>query len=158
MCQWGTSILTSPTRNRIPSTLSGNTALVGISTVIVPSRMQHFSAFSNGSNGDWPPATRRGTLQHLHSNEIGRAAHARLGSFLQLRCSSWPVKYFCFATRHHLYLYLKMYSVGAIFEGGCVDIFTMVKHIDYPRDRETGNIIAAVHPQLQVWPWFKGSF
>lgn len=28
----------------------------------------------------------------------------------------------------------------------------MVKHIDYPRDRETGNIIAAVHPQLQVRP------
>lgn len=35
-----------------------------------------------------------------------------------------------------------------------MDVFTMVKHIDYPRDRETGNIIAAVHPQLQVSPKF----
>lgn len=26
----------------------------------------------------------------------------------------------------------------------------MVKHIDYPRDSETRNIAAAIHPQLQV--------
>lgn len=43
---------------------------------------------------------------------------------------------------------------GAVFEGGCVDVFTMVKHIDYPRERETGHIVAAVHPQLQVRPLF----
>lgn len=44
------------------------------------------------------------------------------------------------------------FPAGTIFEGDCVDVFTMVKHIDYPRDRETGNIIATVHPQLQVRP------
>lgn len=51
---------------------------------------------------------------------------------------------------------------GTIFEGGFVDVFTMVKHIDYPRDRETHNITAAIHPQLQVqsetyllFVWFK---
>lgn len=26
----------------------------------------------------------------------------------------------------------------------------MVKHIDYPRDSESHNIAAAIHPQLQV--------
>lgn len=26
----------------------------------------------------------------------------------------------------------------------------MVKHIDYPRDKETRHITAAIHPQLQV--------
>lgn len=40
---------------------------------------------------------------------------------------------------------------GTVFEGGYVDVYTMVKHIDYPRDRETHNITAAIHPQLQVW-------
>lgn len=39
---------------------------------------------------------------------------------------------------------------GTIFEGGFVDVFTMVRHIDYPRDSETQNITAAIHPQLQV--------
>ena len=29
-------------------------------------------------------------------------------------------------------------------------MFTMIKHIDYPRDSETRNITAAIHPQLQV--------
>lgn len=47
---------------------------------------------------------------------------------------------------------------GTIFEGEYVDVFTMVKHIDYPRDRETGNIIAAVHPRLQVRPGFHSIF
>lgn len=31
-------------------------------------------------------------------------------------------------------------------------MFTMVKHIDYPRDSETRNITAAIHPCLQVRP------
>lgn len=41
---------------------------------------------------------------------------------------------------------------GNVFEGGFVDVFTMVKHIDYPRDSETHNITAAIHPCLQVRP------
>lgn len=77
-----------------------------------------------------------------------------------------PTKYFCFATRPRnvtnacfdpffghvlspLLLVLLLFS-GTIFEGGCVDVFTMIKHIDYPRDGETRNITAAIHPQLQV--------
>lgn len=31
-----------------------------------------------------------------------------------------------------------------------MDVFTMIKHIDYPRDSETRNITAAIHPQVQV--------
>ncbi|XP_054457071.1 N-acyl-aromatic-L-amino acid amidohydrolase (carboxylate-forming) B-like [Anoplopoma fimbria] len=41
------------------------------------------------------------------------------------------------------------FNSGTIFEGEYVDVFTMIKHIDYPRDRETHNITAAIHPQLQ---------
>lgn len=39
---------------------------------------------------------------------------------------------------------------GTLFEGGWVDVYTMVKNIDYPRDPETHEITAAVHPDLQV--------
>lgn len=47
--------------------------------------------------------------------------------------------------------FLKLFLLsGTIFEGGSVDVFTMIKHIDYPRDSETRNIAAAIHPQLQV--------
>lgn len=41
-----------------------------------------------------------------------------------------------------------------------MEVFTMVKNIDYPRDSETHDITAAIHPQLQVqledkaWPQF----
>lgn len=41
-------------------------------------------------------------------------------------------------------------SSGSAFEGGFVDVFTMVKYIDYPRDSNTHNITAAIHPELQV--------
>ena len=44
---------------------------------------------------------------------------------------------------------------GTIFEGGFVEVFSMVKHIDYPRDRETRTITAAIHPQLQVRTYFE---
>lgn len=56
------------------------------------------------------------------------------------------------ALHHHItnLTNLLVLSSGTIFEGGFVDVFTMVKHIDYPRDRETNNITAAIHPQLQV--------
>lgn len=39
---------------------------------------------------------------------------------------------------------------GTLCEGGSVDVFTMVKNIDYPRDPQTHMITAAVHPDLQV--------
>lgn len=39
---------------------------------------------------------------------------------------------------------------GTLFEGGSVDVFTMVKNIYYPRDPQTHMITAAVHPDLQV--------
>lgn len=41
---------------------------------------------------------------------------------------------------------------GAVFEGGWVDVFTLVKNIDYPRDSKTHNITAAIHSHLQVCP------
>lgn len=46
-------------------------------------------------------------------------------------------------------LYASLCS-GTLFEGGSVDVFTMVKNIDYPRDPQTHMITAAVHPDLQV--------
>uniref|UniRef100_A0A3Q4BCD3 N-acyl-aromatic-L-amino acid amidohydrolase n=1 Tax=Mola mola TaxID=94237 RepID=A0A3Q4BCD3_MOLML len=49
----------------------------------------------------------------------------------------------------HMLDWVRFFNSGTIFEGGFVDVFTMVKHIDYPRDRETRNITAAIHPQLQ---------
>ncbi|ROJ42274.1 N-acyl-aromatic-L-amino acid amidohydrolase (carboxylate-forming) B [Anabarilius grahami] len=41
------------------------------------------------------------------------------------------------------------FNSGTLFEGGSVDVFTMVKNIDYPRDPRTHMITAAVHPDLQ---------
>uniref|UniRef100_A0A672MA98 N-acyl-aromatic-L-amino acid amidohydrolase n=1 Tax=Sinocyclocheilus grahami TaxID=75366 RepID=A0A672MA98_SINGR len=41
------------------------------------------------------------------------------------------------------------FNSGTLFEGGWVDVYTMVKNIDYPRDSETHMISAAVHPDLQ---------
>ncbi|XP_016117483.1 N-acyl-aromatic-L-amino acid amidohydrolase (carboxylate-forming) B-like [Sinocyclocheilus grahami] len=41
------------------------------------------------------------------------------------------------------------FNSGTLFEGGWVDVYTMVKNIDYPRDSETHVITAAVHPNLQ---------
>ncbi|XP_026167910.1 N-acyl-aromatic-L-amino acid amidohydrolase (carboxylate-forming) B-like [Mastacembelus armatus] len=49
----------------------------------------------------------------------------------------------------HMLDWVRSFNSGRIFEGGFVDVFTMVKHIDYPRDSETQNITAAIHPQLQ---------
>ncbi|XP_041821639.1 N-acyl-aromatic-L-amino acid amidohydrolase (carboxylate-forming) B-like [Chelmon rostratus] len=49
----------------------------------------------------------------------------------------------------HTLDWVRFFNSGTIFEGGFVDVFTMVKHIDYPRDSETRNIAAAIHPQLQ---------
>ncbi|KAG7236575.1 hypothetical protein INR49_000772 [Caranx melampygus] len=49
----------------------------------------------------------------------------------------------------HMLDWVRVFNSGTIFEGGFVDVFTMVKNIDYPRDSETRNITAAIHPQLQ---------
>ncbi|XP_058479896.1 N-acyl-aromatic-L-amino acid amidohydrolase (carboxylate-forming) B-like [Solea solea] len=49
----------------------------------------------------------------------------------------------------HMLDWVHFFNSGTIFEGGFVDVFTVVRHIDYPRERETRNIIAAIHPQLQ---------
>ncbi|KAM7366241.1 hypothetical protein PAMP_015695 [Pampus punctatissimus] len=49
----------------------------------------------------------------------------------------------------HTLDWIRFFNSGASFEGGFVEVFTMVKHIDYPRDKETRHITAAIHPQLQ---------
>ncbi|XP_065806375.1 N-acyl-aromatic-L-amino acid amidohydrolase (carboxylate-forming) B isoform X2 [Labrus bergylta] len=49
----------------------------------------------------------------------------------------------------HMMDWIHFFNSGTIFEGGLVEVFTMVKNIDYPRDSETRNITAAIHPQLQ---------
>ncbi|XP_036407452.1 N-acyl-aromatic-L-amino acid amidohydrolase (carboxylate-forming) B-like [Megalops cyprinoides] len=45
--------------------------------------------------------------------------------------------------------WIQHFNSGIQFEGGVVDVYTMVKNIDYPRDPETRSITAAIHPQLQ---------
>ncbi|XP_029995852.1 N-acyl-aromatic-L-amino acid amidohydrolase (carboxylate-forming) B-like [Sphaeramia orbicularis] len=45
--------------------------------------------------------------------------------------------------------WLQKFNTGSIFEGGEVEAFTFAKSIDYPRDPTTGEITAAIHPQLQ---------
>ncbi|XP_032367207.1 N-acyl-aromatic-L-amino acid amidohydrolase (carboxylate-forming) B [Etheostoma spectabile] len=49
----------------------------------------------------------------------------------------------------HMLDWVRIFNSGTIFEGGCVDVFTLIKHIDFPRDSETRNITAAIHPQVQ---------
>ncbi|XP_024866626.1 N-acyl-aromatic-L-amino acid amidohydrolase (carboxylate-forming) B-like isoform X2 [Kryptolebias marmoratus] len=49
----------------------------------------------------------------------------------------------------HVLDWVRHFNSGSVFEGGFVDVFTMVKKIDYPRDSQTHNITAAVHPHLQ---------
>ncbi|XP_024143948.1 N-acyl-aromatic-L-amino acid amidohydrolase (carboxylate-forming) B isoform X1 [Oryzias melastigma] len=49
----------------------------------------------------------------------------------------------------HMLDWVRLFNSGAVFEGGFVDVFTLVKNIDYPRDEKTHNITAAVHSHLQ---------
>lgn len=42
---------------------------------------------------------------------------------------------------------------GSTFEGGEVEVYTVAKSLDYPRDPATNEITAAIHPQLQVQNW-----
>ncbi|XP_030635316.1 N-acyl-aromatic-L-amino acid amidohydrolase (carboxylate-forming) B-like [Chanos chanos] len=45
--------------------------------------------------------------------------------------------------------WIRLFNSGAKFEGGSVDVYTMVRNIDYPRDPHTRSITAAIHPELQ---------
>ncbi|XP_008285107.1 N-acyl-aromatic-L-amino acid amidohydrolase (carboxylate-forming) B-like [Stegastes partitus] len=49
----------------------------------------------------------------------------------------------------HTIGFLQEFNRGGTFEGGEVEAFTVVKSVDYPRDPMTGEITAAIHPQLQ---------
>ncbi|XP_077400448.1 N-acyl-aromatic-L-amino acid amidohydrolase (carboxylate-forming) B-like isoform X2 [Vanacampus margaritifer] len=49
----------------------------------------------------------------------------------------------------HTLDWIRLFNSGAVFEGGPVDVFTVVGHIDYPRESGSQNITAAIHPQLQ---------
>ncbi|KAM6909373.1 N-acyl-aromatic-L-amino acid amidohydrolase (carboxylate-forming) B-like [Xenentodon cancila] len=53
------------------------------------------------------------------------------------------------ASVQHMLDWIRCFNSGTVFEGGLVDVFTMVKNIDYPRDSETHNITAAIHSHLQ---------
>ncbi|XP_063042887.1 N-acyl-aromatic-L-amino acid amidohydrolase (carboxylate-forming) B-like [Engraulis encrasicolus] len=45
--------------------------------------------------------------------------------------------------------WIHLFNSGTQFEGGSVEVFTLVKNIDYPRDPDTKTITAAIHPELQ---------
>ncbi|XP_069024375.1 N-acyl-aromatic-L-amino acid amidohydrolase (carboxylate-forming) B-like [Embiotoca jacksoni] len=45
--------------------------------------------------------------------------------------------------------WLQEFNSGRTFEGGEVEAYIWAKSIDYPRDPVTGEITAAIHPQLQ---------
>ncbi|KAG7314153.1 hypothetical protein KOW79_022649 [Hemibagrus wyckioides] len=50
----------------------------------------------------------------------------------------------------HLTLeWVRLFNSGTQFEGGSVDVYTMVENIKYPQDPHTHTISAAVHPELQ---------
>uniref|UniRef100_A0A672H415 N-acyl-aromatic-L-amino acid amidohydrolase n=1 Tax=Salarias fasciatus TaxID=181472 RepID=A0A672H415_SALFA len=46
----------------------------------------------------------------------------------------------------HTLDWVGMFNSG---KDSCVEVYTMVRNIDYPRDKETHSITAAIHPQLQ---------
>ncbi|XP_028259023.1 N-acyl-aromatic-L-amino acid amidohydrolase (carboxylate-forming) B-like isoform X2 [Parambassis ranga] len=45
--------------------------------------------------------------------------------------------------------WIQEFNSGCTFKAGEVEAFTFVKSVDYPRDPATGEITAAIHPQLQ---------
>ncbi|XP_035274916.1 N-acyl-aromatic-L-amino acid amidohydrolase (carboxylate-forming) B-like isoform X2 [Anguilla anguilla] len=45
--------------------------------------------------------------------------------------------------------WIRLFNSGTGFEGGVVEVYTHVKNIDYPRDPETQDLTAIIHPQLQ---------
>ncbi|KAJ8281271.1 hypothetical protein GJAV_G00065630 [Gymnothorax javanicus] len=50
---------------------------------------------------------------------------------------------------HLVMEWIRLFNSGAEFDGGVVDMYTCVKNIDYPRDPETHDLTAIIHPQLQ---------
>ncbi|KAF7652857.1 hypothetical protein LDENG_00091380 [Lucifuga dentata] len=49
----------------------------------------------------------------------------------------------------HVLDWVRSFNSGNVFEGGPVEVYTLVKNVDYPRDSETHSITAAIHPELQ---------
>lgn len=49
----------------------------------------------------------------------------------------------------HTVDWLNKFNAGTTFEGGDMDLFVVEKSVDYPRDPETRELTAAIHPQLQ---------
>lgn len=49
------------------------------------------------------------------------------------------------ANQPNVYLLL-----GKVIEGGDIEAYLFEKSMDYPRDPKTGQLTAAIHPQLQV--------
>ncbi|XP_029010148.1 N-acyl-aromatic-L-amino acid amidohydrolase (carboxylate-forming) B-like [Betta splendens] len=45
--------------------------------------------------------------------------------------------------------WLQKFNSGSTFEGGEVEAYVRLESVDYPRDPKTGEITAAIHPQLQ---------
>ncbi|XP_018600479.1 N-acyl-aromatic-L-amino acid amidohydrolase (carboxylate-forming) B-like [Scleropages formosus] len=45
--------------------------------------------------------------------------------------------------------WIRRFNAGTTFEGGEVEVYTMVKKMDFPRDPETESITATIHPELQ---------
>lgn len=45
--------------------------------------------------------------------------------------------------------WIQEFNSGCTFEGGEVEVYSLVKSVDYPRDPTTSELTAAIHPQLQ---------
>ncbi|KAK2817110.1 hypothetical protein Q5P01_025301 [Channa striata] len=45
--------------------------------------------------------------------------------------------------------WIQKFNSGSIFEGGEVEAYSRTTNVDYPRDPTTGEITAAIHPELQ---------
>lgn len=52
------------------------------------------------------------------------------------------------ATDHTLD-WIQLFNSGCALEGGEVEVYVFVRSVDYPRDPGTGEMTAAIHPQLQ---------
>uniref|UniRef100_A0A8C6WSN5 N-acyl-aromatic-L-amino acid amidohydrolase n=1 Tax=Neogobius melanostomus TaxID=47308 RepID=A0A8C6WSN5_9GOBI len=78
--------------------------------------------------------------KHGFAMEIGPQPHGvvRSNIYTTMKCGV-----------QHMLDWIHLFNSGRVFEGGFVDVFTLVKHLDYPRDCSTLDIIAAIHPQLQ---------
>uniref|UniRef100_A0A8C7Z4F3 N-acyl-aromatic-L-amino acid amidohydrolase n=1 Tax=Oryzias sinensis TaxID=183150 RepID=A0A8C7Z4F3_9TELE len=78
--------------------------------------------------------------KHGFAMEIGPQPHGGVRSDIYAVMS---------AGVRHMLDWVGLFNSGAVFEGGWVDVFTLVKNIDYPRDSKTHNITAAIHSHLQ---------